>query len=423
MINKITAIIAALSLVCTAAFAETFQLGFDSTEVKTAGDSISVSYMQNTPVCKNGRTLIETEDAKNIFGIGIVSDGDLITATYKDKTIKLSVGSNKIETQETKEIDVAPELIGGKIYIPLRAVLENLDWGVSYSAALGKVVVSNNPVIMEVAGNKIRLDEFNFYYDMQMKNIEGFEMTEEQKIQIESEIRSYVMDTLKELNALYYEASNSGFETILTAGNTRQEISSYAAGFSENSGIVVLDASVGVELEKTSVANNYLQAVSMAIHVSDDEKQNLYKSEYITAKHILIPLINLETGEALNEKELSDAKKLAQDIAKKIKNGEDFDKLMNEYSKDTGLENNPNGYTFTKGEMVPEFEEAAFALGEGSISDIIETTYGLHIIKRLPLEALSTQLSTALQSRIVGEKISEYVDNIILKSNIKIYGD
>ena len=60
---------------------------------------------------------------------------------------------------------------------------------------------------------------------------------------------------------------------------------------------------------------------------------------------------------------------------------------MNDYSEDTGLATNPDGYQAVEaGQMVPEFEEASLALEPGEISDIVESDYGYHIILRLPLE-------------------------------------
>ncbi|MBR4173154.1 MAG: peptidylprolyl isomerase, partial [Clostridia bacterium] len=65
--------------------------------------------------------------------------------------------------------------------------------------------------------------------------------------------------------------------------------------------------------------------------------------------------------------------------------GEDFDALMHKYSQDTGLQAYPDGYVFSSGEMVPEFEQAVDSVSEGEIT-ICKSTYGYHIIKRIPIE-------------------------------------
>ena len=109
------------------------------------------------------------------------------------------------------------------------------------------------------------------------------------------------------------------------------------------------------------------------------------------AKHILLATKNVETGEALDEEAAAQKKATAEDLLAQLRAAEDpvalFDELMNEYSEDPGLASYPDGYTAYKGQMVPEFEEAALALKDGEISDVVysEST-GYHIILRLPLD-------------------------------------
>ena len=111
------------------------------------------------------------------------------------------------------------------------------------------------------------------------------------------------------------------------------------------------------------------------IDFSDDAVSALAK-EYRTVKHILVGY-----DDGLSDEE---ALALANELIEKYKNGEDFDQLIENYSNDyhAGTE---NIYTFTHGEMVPDFEQTAFELEENELSQPVRSTYGYHIILRLPL--------------------------------------
>ncbi|MEG2583095.1 MAG: peptidylprolyl isomerase [Oscillospiraceae bacterium] len=77
----------------------------------------------------------------------------------------------------------------------------------------------------------------------------------------------------------------------------------------------------------------------------------------------------------------ADPKTTAQTVADRAKGGEDFATLMKEFNQDSGA--TEKGYTFQKGEMVPEFEDAAFKLGLNEISGPVESSFGFHVIKRI----------------------------------------
>ena len=64
----------------------------------------------------------------------------------------------------------------------------------------------------------------------------------------------------------------------------------------------------------------------------------------------------------------------AQEVLEKAQAGKDFNALMEEYNEDPGEPE--EGYYFPTGVMVQEFEDASFALQDGEISDIVETSYG-----------------------------------------------
>lgn len=109
--------------------------------------------------------------------------------------------------------------------------------------------------------------------------------------------------------------------------------------------------------------------------ISDDEART------ITVQHILIKTYAVDgTGKKIEYTKQSkeNAYKEACEVLKLAKEGEDFDELIRKYSEDDQAT-----YSFGKGEMNPEFEEAAFNLGNGEISNVVETEFGYHIIKCL----------------------------------------
>lgn len=106
-----------------------------------------------------------------------------------------------------------------------------------------------------------------------------------------------------------------------------------------------------------------------------------YKKEEIKASHILISTLNA-MKEPLSEEETAKKESEAKALLKRLKSGENFEKLAKEYSEDeaSAVHGGDLGY-FAKGVMVPEFEEAAFKLKKGEISDIVKSSFGYHIIK------------------------------------------
>jgi foldase protein PrsA len=128
----------------------------------------------------------------------------------------------------------------------------------------------------------------------------------------------------------------------------------------------------------TKVSGLVEKIVAKDIKVTDTEY-----AEYVNAQHILIRAAQDQKDKTKAEEA---AKAKADEIYAKVKAGEDFSKLADEYSEDPGnvrdgKKNGGNLGWFTHGRMVQDFENAAFALKPGEVSEPVKTFYGYHIIK------------------------------------------
>lgn len=117
-------------------------------------------------------------------------------------------------------------------------------------------------------------------------------------------------------------------------------------------------------------------------------KEEIYKSRLLRQK----VADKFASDESVN----SDAKKLAEDVLLKVKAGEDFATLAKQYSQDTSASNGGDLGYFGKGKMVPEFENVAFAMKAGDVSELVKTVYGYHIIKVTDVKGDEIQASHIL---------------------------
>lgn len=147
-----------------------------------------------------------------------------------------------------------------------------------------------------------------------------------------------------------------------------------------------------------------------------------------TVKHILImPDEEAEDQELAHDEALAFAEDLLKQIRESDEPEETFDELMHEYSQDTGLAENPDGYTFGEGTMVQEFYDASMDLEVGEISEPVESEHGFHIILRLPLdESYVEENEESLLSSQVNAKLTERQEAVIEEMTLtegKYYAD
>jgi peptidyl-prolyl cis-trans isomerase D len=152
----------------------------------------------------------------------------------------------------------------------------------------------------------------------------------------------------------------------------------------------------------------------MRITIPPTEIQRYYNNnlpQYQTPEQIRASHILLNTA----GKDAAAVRKQAEAVLAQVKTGADFAELARKVSEDEGSKVNGGDLDyFTRGRMVPEFEQAAFALETGQVSDIVQTQYGFHIIKvadkkpavTRPLEDVRGEIEDLLKSQRADEQLS-----------------
>jgi peptidyl-prolyl cis-trans isomerase C len=140
--------------------------------------------------------------------------------------------------------------------------------------------------------------------------------------------------------------------------------------------------------------------------IYDEKVATMQPEEEVHARHILVA----------TEAE-------AEEIEKRLKNGEDFAKLANEVSQDTNANGGDLGF-FTRGQMLKPFEDAAFALKVGEISKPVKTQFGWHIIKveerRKQPPPTFDEVKDAITAQLVQQKAQEVVTGLRDSAKIEI---
>ena len=268
---------------------------------------------------------------------------------------------------------------------------------------------ADDTVVMTVDGQEITWDLFYYmiagalneyaYYlgdlpaDLSMEVTEGYTM--------ESYFTDMATEQCKLLGAILAKAAEYG---VTPAAETDEEI---VAGWEE---VIAMYGSEEAVREQSFLSKDaYLQIMRFdlsnagvqtkmygtegELFTDDDVMAWAEENSYVHVKHILYQFNDAE-GNPLDEAGKAEKMAEIEAIHQELKALEGdtealvarFDEIMNADSADAGgLMMFPNGYTFTTGEMVAEFEEAAFALGDYEVSAMVESTHGVHILLGLPM--------------------------------------
>lgn len=178
--------------------------------------------------------------------------------------------------------------------------------------------------------------------------------------------------------------------------------------------------------------------------ITDEVKDEYYKSNYARIKQIFFYTSNKPvTDEDGNytydddgyvvtrdytDEELAEQKNKAKLVMSSLTSGQDFDLLMASQNEDSAASTYPNGYYLTRtSQYVDEVISAAFELEEGEVK-MVESEYGIHIVKRLPLEDKGYSLSAnsdfftdfedTLKTDIFTARLAAYEDDIKINEEL-----
>lgn len=384
---------ALLCLSATSALAATTaEFTIDSPTMSVQTDSIVANTLDAAPYIKNDRTMIPVYALGTAFGADVQWDGNTRTVDIKanGKNVKLTIDSDVITVDGSEvKIDCPAEITSDRTFLPLRAVSENLGYYVYYVHATRQIIVDDTKPVMTINGTAIPYCLFkNLYLE---NTVDG-----------DAEYNAQLIPQLYD----YYGEIYSLFENASSQNLTPEENIAVSNEIALMDSSLLLSAPNAKFLQDYCLVLKYLDSEALNISISDEEASSYYNDNYVCAKHVLVSIDE-------NRKE-TEALKIANKVYNSAKAKVDFDKLIEEYGEDPGMAQNPDGYIFTHGEMVSEFEEAAFTLKAGEISKPVKTVYGYHVIKKLELpqdETVLTEIKTGIQSEKLSAMVTETVSN------------
>jgi parvulin-like peptidyl-prolyl isomerase len=176
-------------------------------------------------------------------------------------------------------------------------------------------------------------------------------------------------------------------------------------------------------MRENLVANARIQEIDKSIKISDEDLKKLYDAngkdyEQVKASHILIaykgsPAAPKDKPELTEEQ----AKAKAEDLRKKILAGADFAETAKKESDDSGSGARGGDLgSFGHGQMVPEFEQAAFSAKDGEVTPVVRTQFGYHIIKvesheHTPFEGVKATIEKAEHQKRMQQTLDTMKDS------------
>lgn len=173
-----------------------------------------------------------------------------------------------------------------------------------------------------------------------------------------------------------------------------------------------------------NVYNNIVVSVEDKNTEYEKNKEKLVMPDTIRASHVLA-----RVAEGASDEDKKKAREKVEGVRQRALAGEDFAELAKANSEDGSAANGGDLGYFKKGDMVKPFEDAAFGLEQGGISDVVETQFGYHVIKLVDKKAAHTltysevekDIERFLTNKQKRDVLDKYIGDIKKNAKIEIY--
>ena len=248
-------------------------------------------------------------------------------------------------------------------------------------------------------------------------------------------IQGEVLEQLIVQELLWQEAQRREF--IVSDAEVDEELEKVKSGFETEQAFLFkikeggfTEATYREEIRQQRSARRMVaEGISAGIVVSDEDIENFYDEnidrmsspEQVRARHILVgPKSDDEEGERLAREKIAA-------IQKELEGGASFALVAMERSEGPSANQGGDLGFFGRGQMVPAFEEVAFALQPGEISEVVETQFGYHIIKleerreaqTVPVEEAAERITAYLTQNKLQEAVEVLVDELHAAATIE----
>lgn len=272
------------------------------------------------------------------------------------------------------------------------------------------VEINNEDIVLNFGDNAVNYEEYRYFYlNTKLSMDNGDETYWTTNPDAEAKLKEDVLYSISQLYAIEAAAAENGVTLSDEAkAETQALVDSYIEAYGEEE--------FGTMLEQSYFTLDLFKRISDVISLESE----LY--EYVIENDVLGK--ESEVKEKLNSDEyvrvmhiLYADEATAQGILEEAKNAtdEEFYNLA-QSAEDSGMIGNTEGYCFTYGMMVESFEEASFALEVGETSDLVQSDYGYHIIRRLEKsEDYINKNYVALASDYLQADFYNYIDEFAKK--------